>query len=1051
MRIRFLVIAILFFGPLYAQKLDMNLFHGMQPRNIGPAGMSGRVTAVDVNLSNPDQIFVGTASGGLWMSEGGGVSWKPIFDSMEVASIGAVAIDQSNPDVIWVGTGEGNPRNSQSSGGGIYKSIDGGRTWMLMGLQRTRNIHRIIVHRDNPNIVYVAAIGYAWGDSADRGVYRTTDGGKNWEKVLFVNNRTGAADFVVDPTNPNKMFVNMWEYRRWPWFFKSGGPGSGLYVTLDGGDTWTKRTEKDGLPKGELGKIGLAIAPSSPNVVYALVEAEKNGLYRSSDGGFTWTKVNDKDIGDRPFYYSDIAVDPENENRLYNVFSNVKVSQDGGKTFETLLGWDNVHGDHHYWWISPDDPSYMIDGNDGGMAITRDKGASWQFIENLPVGQFYHIAVDNDYPYNVYGGMQDNGTWQGPGSVWRRGGIRNGYWNEITFGDGFDVVIDRNNPNIAYTMYQGGNLFKVDLTTGAAQLIKPVHPEGEYLRFNWNAGIAQGALVPNTLYYGSQYLHASDDGGRSWRIISPDLTTNDPAKQKQLESGGLTLDVTGAENYTTITCIAPSSRVKEVIWVGTDDGNIQLTSDGGKSWTNVGRNIRGLPQGGWVAQIHASRVNSSEAYVVVNNYRQDDWTPYLFRTRDLGVTWERVASQSSVDGYCLSFVQDVYEPRLLFLGTEFGLYVSVDEGANWTKWTQGYPTVSTMDMVIHPREQDLVIATFGRSIFILDDIRPLRNMAQIGASKVLNSGLFVFPGPTAYQAHYMQAPGTRFTGNSIFKGDNRPGGAMITFYVKEITKKDKDGKAAESDTLNVEIKDMNGAVVRQLRVGAKKGVNRFQWNTRKDGVRFPYQREPKDDDMPPPAGRYVLPGEYWVRINYGDLADSIKLKVEGDPRMEFDQSGVEAQYAYYDDLEKYIYLTTRAIDKLRESKSRLCELMKAVNQQVEDKDLKKSVADKSKTVEERIKVLTEMVLSPEDIQGIYRDPMALGSRLMAARSYFEVTPGYFGPTPNQRTAVEAAKTDVLNYVQEVNIFLAGDWINFETEIDSLYLDFTRTIEPVSFD
>ncbi|MBR9922058.1 MAG: hypothetical protein GYB31_14555 [Bacteroidetes bacterium] len=1051
MKIRILLIALLGTSMLWGQKLDMDIFHGMQPRSIGPAGMSGRVTAIDVNHSDPDQIFVGTASGGLWKTNGGGVDWTPIFDSMEVASIGALAIDQNNPHVIWVGTGEGNPRNSQTSGGGIYKSIDGGRSWERMGLERTRNIHRIIVNRDNPDIVYVAAIGYAWGSSTDRGVYRTKDGGKSWEKVLYVNNQTGAADMIVDPTNPNKIFVNMWEYRRWPWFFKSGGPGSGLYVSLDGGDTWTERTDEDGLPKGELGKMGLAISASNPDIVYALIESKKNAIYRSEDGGYTWEKVNDKDVGDRPFYYADIAVDPANENRLYNVFSNVKVSQDGGRSFETLLGWDNIHGDHHYWYIHPEDPNYMIDGNDGGLAITRDRGKTWRFIENLPLAQFYHIQVDNDYPYNIYGGMQDNGTWQGPSAVWRRGGIRNGYWNEIAFGDGFDVVIDRNDPNIAYAMSQGGNLYRIDLTTGANRRIKPVHPEGKELRFNWNAGIAQSQLVPYTMYYGSQFVHASDDGGRSWRIISPDLTTNDPEKQKQLESGGLTLDVTGAENHTTITCISPSPRVKDVIWVGTDDGNIQITTDGGQNWTNVARNIPGMPRGAWVAQIHASRTNSSEAYVVVNNYRQDDWTPYLFRTRDLGASWESVAGRNSVEGYCLSFVQDTYEPRLMFLGTEFGLYVSVDEGANWTRWTQGYPTVSTMDMVIHPREQDLVIGTFGRAAYVIDDIRPLRAMAQIGAYSVTNSELFVFPGPVAYQAHYTQAAGTRFTGDALYKGENRRSGAMISYYLKEVKEEDKDGEKAKSDTIQVEIKDLNGMVIRNMRIQGKKGINRFYWGMRKDGVRYPHQPEPKDADAPPRPGRMVMPGEYWVKLNYEGLSDSIKIKVEYDPRMEMDVSGMEAQYAYYDDLEKYIKLMTKSMDKLRKTKERSGALMEIVNQQVDTADVLKDVKEQHKLVKDRIKELTEIVETPDDVQGIYRDPSRLGSRIWEARSYFEVYPASFGPTPNQRTIVEALKTDILNYVQSVNQFLVGEWIAFESAVDALPIDLTQPIEPISFE
>ena len=649
--------------PAFSQKLDMDLFKNIKPRSIGPAGMSGRVAAIDVVHNEPDIIYAGTASGGLWKSESGGITWMSVFDTQRVHSIGAIAINQSNPDEVWVGTGEGNPRNSQSSGAGVYRTIDGGKTWKLMGLENTRNIHRIIIHKDNPNIVYVGAIGSAWNDSKDRGLYKTTDGGKTWEKILYANERTGVADMIVDPNNPNKMFVAMWEYRRWPWFFKSGGEGSGLHMTYDGGKTWKKLTDKEGMPNGELGRIGLAISNSNPDVVYALVESKKNALYRSDDGGSMWKKVSDKNIGGRPFYYADIAVDPSNENRIYNLFSTVSMSEDGGKTFKSLVGW-KVHLDHHFWWIHPKDPNFMIDGNDGGMAITRDKGKSWQFVENLPVAQFYHISVDMETPYNVLGGMQDNGSWRGPNTVWKNGGIRNSYWQEVAFGDGFDVLPDPNNSRYLYAMSQGGNLVYVDIETGQQRFIKPTHPDGTFLRFNWNAAIAADPFDKKVVYYGSQFVHKTADQGKNWEIISPDLTTNDPEKQNQLESGGLTYDVTQAENHTTILAITPSPVKQGVIWVGTDDGNLQLTQDGGKTWTNLASKLKGVPTGSWIAQIHASKYNDAEAYVVINNYRRGDWTPYLYRTTNYGKSWERLIDENKVWGYALSFVQDPVEKEI---------------------------------------------------------------------------------------------------------------------------------------------------------------------------------------------------------------------------------------------------------------------------------------------------------------------------------------------------------------------------------------------------
>jgi photosystem II stability/assembly factor-like uncharacterized protein len=899
MRHLFSLICIGILLPVFSlsQSTDWSLLGALKPRAIGPAGMSGRVTAIDVVHDNPDIIYAGTASGGLWKSTGGGVAWTPLFDSIAVASVGAVAVDQRNPDVVWVGTGEGNPRNSQTMGGGVYRSPDGGRSWQHLGLKETRTIHRVILHRDNRDVVFLSALGDAWADSEHRGVYRTRDGGKSWDKILYVNPRTGAADMVADPSNPDKLFVNMWEYRRWPWFFKSGGPGSGLYLTLDGGATWKKLGPENGLPDGELGKIGLAIAPSNPQVVYALVESKKNALFRSDDGGFNWRKVADKNIGDRPFYYSDIFVDPVNENRVYNIFSTVTVSEDGGKTFETLLGWfdaANIHGDHHAWWIHPRNPNYILNGNDGGLAISRDRGRTWRFVENLPVGQFYHIAVDNEYPYNVYGGMQDNGSWRGPNTAWRSGGVRNAYFEEIGFGDGFDVVPERDNARYGYVMWQGGNLLRVDFHTGAQQWVKPYHPDGRHLRFNWNAGIAADPADPATIYYGSQHLHRSRDRGRSWETISPDLTTNDPEKLNQKTTGGLTLDNSGAENHCTILAIAPSPRENGVIWVGTDDGNLQLTRDGGKTWTNVAGNLTGLPRGSWIPQVHAPARRPGEAYVVANNYRRGDWTPYLYRTRDYGKTWERLADK--VEGYCLSWVQDPLEPRLQFLGTEFGLYVSLDEGKNWQKWTHGYPAgLSTYDLVVHPREHDLVIGTFGRSIWVLDDIRPLRELARQGAAP-LAEPLYVFPAPDAYLAAYQQGAGTRFTGNSLFRGESRPYGALITFAAKAVLKEGEDGRPAKLDSLRVEIYDRAGQLVRRLRVPVQRGLNRFAWDLSTDGVRPPTLPKPKDKDAVPAPGRPVLPGIYTVKLIYGDHSASTLVTVHADPRRQTTQAQSIAFY-----------------------------------------------------------------------------------------------------------------------------------------------------------
>jgi len=1049
MRMYKLILVTFFFAPvaLFTQPLDVSLFKNMKPRNIGPAGMSGRVTAIDVNLKKPDEIYAGTASGGLWRSEGGGTDWTPLFDSMDVASIGSIAIDQQNPQVIWVGTGEGNPRNSQTMGAGVYKSLDGGRTWKCMGLEKTRIIHRLIIHAQNPDIVYASAMGTAWGETNDRGVYRTKNGGKTWERILYVNDRTGAADFIVDPSNPNKMLVNMWEYRRWPWYFKSGGAGSGLYLTVDGGDSWKKLTEKEGLPEGELGKMGLAWATNNTNVVYALIESKKNALYRSEDGGYTWKKTADKNIGDRPFYYSDIFVDPTNENRLYNVFSNITVSDDGGRNFQTLLGWDNIHGDHHSWWIHPTDPNFMIDGNDGGLAITRDKGKTWTFSENLPVGQFYHINYDMQIPYNIYGGMQDNGTWRGPAYRWQTGGIRNHYWDEIAFGDGFDVVIEPNQ-QYGYAMWQGGNLLRVNFETGASEPCKPVHPEGTFLRFNWNAGIGQDPIDPNTIFYGSQFLHKSKDGGKSWTIISPDLTTNDTAKIKAHVSGGLTYDITGAENHCTILAISASPKKQGIIWVGTDDGNLQVTQDGGVSWTNVAPNLPGVPKGSWIPQVHASRFAEGEAFVVVNNYRRNDWTPWLFRTRDFGKTWERLVNEKVVNGYVLSFVQDPLEPKLMFCGTEFGLYVSIDAGKNWARWTNGYPTVSTYDLAIHPREHDLIIGTFGRSIWVLDDIRPLREVAAKGVA-VLDKPVKIFPVPDAYLANVKEGAGTRFTGNQMFKGQNRPYGSTISFSIGNWPDKDSAKQVAGKDSVEVTIKDGSGKAVRHLKVPGTLGLNRMVWQLEGNGTRFPVTPKPKTE-TPPAPGVFVSPGTYTAHISYGAFSDSQQVKVLADPRRQMDMAGVEQWHKSADAYFEMVGSVTRSADILRDAKERMTLLDKLVAEQVKDTIVKKRYDEKRKSVGKETDSLMAKLTAPENAQGIYEDPVQLMQKLQSVVFYLDPAFGTpnppAGPPPSTFTlAMKNVKTEADAFNIAVLRWKDTNWVQFEELVKGLKLDLFRPL------
>ena len=533
------------------QPVDPALLAGLEARSIGPAAMSGRVVALaglpgrsGATGDGPRTLYVGAASGGLWRSVDDGATWEPLFDDQPAASIGAIAIDPTAPDVLWVGTGEPTPRNSASVGNGVYRSMDGGTTWSALGLERTERIARIVIDPRFPETAYVCAMGTTWGESPERGVFKTTDGGATWQKVLYRNETTGCAELRMDPSNPNKLFAAMWQHRRWPWTFQSGGPGSGLFVTHDGGATWTELTPEDGLPEPPLGRIGVAIAPSDPERVYALVEAEENALYASNDGGASFRRVSsDPLIGNRPFYYSRIHVDPTDATRLYSSWSNVSVSEDGGGSWEMLIPYRQAHPDHHALWIDPTDPSFVVDGNDGGVAISRDRGTTWRFVPNLPLAQYYHVRVDDDLPYHVYGGLQDNGSWRGPSEVWTRGGIRNYEWEEVGFGDGFDTAPFPEDSMRGYSMSQEGNLMRWNLRTGERKDVKPAPPEGEDgqttpLRFNWNAGFAQDPFDPATIYFGSQYVHRSRDHGDSWEVISPDLTTNKKEWQQQAKAGG---------------------------------------------------------------------------------------------------------------------------------------------------------------------------------------------------------------------------------------------------------------------------------------------------------------------------------------------------------------------------------------------------------------------------------------------------------------------------------------------------------------------------------
>jgi photosystem II stability/assembly factor-like uncharacterized protein len=1059
-----------------AQKIHPDHLKNIKIRNIGPGAMSGRITAIACHPTNADIIYAGAASGGVWRSTNGGVKWEPVFDKMPNQSIGALAINPRNPDEIWAGTGEGNPRNSQNFGVGLYKTLDGGKNWMFVGLEKSKAIHRIIIHRDNPNIIWVGAIGSAYGPNEDRGVFKTNDGGKTWTKTLYVNDLTGCADLVVDPSNPNKLFAAMWEYQRWPWTFKSGGKGSGMYVSHDGGSTWERRTDKDGLPEGELGRMGIAIAASRPEIVYALVEAKANALYKSTDGGKNWRKAAEKNMGDRPFYYAELYVNPKNENMVYSVHSILTRSIDGGRTFDNFVGYNDIHPDHHAFWINPENPDHIINGNDGGIAITRDGGKTWRYAGNIPVGQFYHINIDNEQPYNIYGGLQDNGSWVGPSATWKSGGMRNSEWQEIYFGDGFDVMPQAGNARYCFAMSQGGELAHIDRQTGETRYIKPLHPDMKPLRWNWNAALAQNPFNEKGIFFCSQYVHYSSDLGQNWEIISPDLTTADTSKMHPERSGGLTLDATNAENHCTIIAVAPSPIAEGVIWVGTDDGNLQLTRDGGQNWENLTSKLPGAPKNAWIPQIEVSRHNAGEAFVVLNQYRQNDWQPYVYRTTDFGKTWQRIADSKQVNSFCLSIIQDLEVPQLLFLGTDQGLYYSTNTGATWTHWSnETFPSVPIYDMKIHPRESDLVLATFGRGIWIMDNIRPLREAAK---SNLADMPFKVMAAQDGILANFRSYDGPRFAADGEYLGDNKSPNVRIPVWVspktladmkkgKKDEKKDETkpatgppaggggggggrgrfGGMAASDPkkekATVYIFDMQNDTIRRFKADVDSCFNYISWGMDMRGVRFPSNDEPNAEQLEPGGGPTVLPGKYKVLITMGKYKDSTMVQVIDDPRSPISLTDRKGRMDAQKSMQKTVERAEKAYNRLKEAE----KTIKLVDDQlsVTQDTTKKAVLKLGSTLRDSINNLKEAFFQQKEGKGIQRGADGLNTRFFRSYSYLNGVRGALNTT--QQVAIKQMEMETEAVISRINTLFDKPWTDYRAKVEgvkySLFKEFGK--------
>ncbi len=871
-----------------ASAVDSAVVSGLGARNIGAAVMSGRISALAARQEQDGKvtIYVGAASGGVWKSLDGGTTFKPVFDQQPVQSIGAIALDPSDPNTLWVGTGESWVRNSVSIGNGVYRSTDAGESWDYLGLPESERVNRIIVHPTDGNTAYVCVPGKLWSDSADRGLYKTTDAGKTWNLILKGSNlSTGCSGLTMDPKNPQHLFAGLWDFRRKGWTFRSGGEGptapsgSGLFVTDDGGASWQQLDEKTakGLPAPPWGRLAVAIAPSNPDIVYALIEGTRSALFRSDDGGKTWEERDrSQNMVWRPFYFANLIVDPTNPDRLFKPNLTLIASDDGGQSFSPVGG--GTHGDHHDLWINPTNPKHIITGDDGGLFISYDGGNKWWKCNNLPVSQFYHVTADERDPYQVYGGLQDNSSWVGDSQY--PGGISNSRWENLYGGDGFVAFSDPADPNFAYAEYQGGYIGRVNRLTLEQRDIQPKAGFKEKLRFNWNTPMAVSPNVKGKIYIGAQFLFASTDHGQSWERISPDLTSNDPQKQKQEESGGITVDNSAAEMHTTIYTIAESPLNGDVIWVGTDDGNVQVTRDGGKSWNNVTGNVKGLPAASWVSFVDASHHADGRAYATFDRHTYGDVTPWAYRTEDYGRTWERVAGpDAGIRGYAHVLREDPMKENVLYLGTEFGLWISVDRGATWAEFKGGnFPSVAVRDIAVQPRDNDLVLATHGRGIWIIDDLTPLRALTpQTVAEEVT-----FLPGRPIQQR--AQGNGGWVEGDASFTGTNPPNGAVINYYQKA---------RHVFGRIKLEVLDAQGNLVDTLPAGKRKGINRVVWPMVVKPPRVPTAAQPAFSST---SGPRVLPGTYTVRLTKGEHVVEEKLAVELDRRATFTADDRKAQY-----------------------------------------------------------------------------------------------------------------------------------------------------------
>ena len=1003
--------------------IDPELFVHLEWRSIGPANMCGRVADIEGVPGNPKIVFVGSASGGVWKTINGGITWEPVFDSQPVASIGDVALEPGNPDVIYVGTGESNVRNSVSIGNGVYKSTDGGRSWQHLGLEETEHISRIVIHPRNPDILFVGALGHAFSPNPDRGVFMTTDGGKTWKKVLYTDEEHGVSDLDIDPQNPNILYAGLWHFERQPWTFRSGSKKGGVYRSIDGGLTWEKITR--GVPK-LIGRIGVKVSKSRPEVVYVIAESHEGTLFRSEDRGMTFRTISkDRQIVSRGFYYTDLRVDPTDENRLYAVASRLFLSIDGGQNFESIS--PTTHVDYHALWIDPEDPDRLWQGQDGGVAVSYDRGKSWEYVNNFPVGQFYQIYADEREPfYYLGGGLQDNGTWYGPSRTREPSGILNDDWRMISFGDGFFIASHPDNPELFITESQGGRIVRTDMTTREQQDISPQARGADggpastlKYRFNWNSPIIPSPHNSRTIYVGGNVVFKSTDFGSTWQVMSPDLTTNNPEKQKTAGGPAWTENTT-AEFHCTIISLAESPIQEGILWAGTDDGYLNVSMDGGKNWDNVVKNVPGIPANSPVSHIEPSRAAAGRAYCAFDRHLLDDFSPWIFKTEDFGKTWMNITNNLPPKAYVWVVREDPKNAQILYAGTEFGLFVSFQGGKSWTKLhLKNLPTVAVHDILIHPRENDLILGTHGRSLWIFDDITFLQNINP----DILQQPVFLFPvRPAMRFSSQMSRYGIA---DKVFKGANPPFGALLTYYLEE--------KLDEKDKIKIEIVDQSGKVIREIGICPKeKGLNRATWDLRLQPPRRRREgREQGDFFGRGPQGPLALPGIYTVRLIINEKTYEQPVEVYLDPALDVSLETLQDQQEYtlkLRDMQSLVNDVLRALDMMRDQ---LEERKKTAKK--EDVDFPDEAI---KLIDEHLKKIAshqERLARPEGA------PWTAGSKLLEKlRSLFRTLDQvHAAPTEAQKAYFQNLEEDYNKGMVEIGKYLSEEAVGLNTQLRQL--------------